>query len=161
MTRWISSRIRLVALLTLAGLALSLRAAPAAQAAATVGSPNTVSGTSGLGDIACPSSSTCYAIAASGSSVGVLTVTNGSPGSFTPVSGGPGLSGVACPSSTICYAVGQEQPSGGGPSTGVVVPISSGGIGSPQTVTGSSSLSRVAKDLFTFARRPIDGQLRG
>jgi uncharacterized repeat protein (TIGR02543 family) len=131
------------------------------------GSPVTVSGTEFLNGVACPSTTTCDAVGATQVTVGVslvsiglvVPITSGVPGSPVTVSGTAQLFGVACPSATICEAVGATQVTVDNvlTLTGVVVPITSGVLGSPVTVSGTFELDGVACPSTTSCEAGGDG----
>ncbi|MHB8289608.1 MAG: hypothetical protein ACYDEY_10300 [Acidimicrobiales bacterium] len=84
--------------------------------------------------IACPSTTTCYAVGQNGSG-GVILATSNSGTTWTSQSvpsGTSDLIAVACPSVTTCYAVGQNSSGGGLILSGPGGPAcSSTGVGSP------------------------------
>jgi uncharacterized repeat protein (TIGR02543 family) len=131
------------------------------------GSPVTVSGTEFLNGVACPSTTTCDAVGATQVTVGVslvsiglvVPITSGVPGSPVTVSGTAQLFGVACPGATICEAVGATQVTVDNvlTLTGVVVPITSGVLGSPVTVSGTFELDGVACPSTTSCEAGGDG----
>jgi len=106
-----------------------------------------VSGASDLVSVACPTSSTCYAVGDNSSYEPiVVTITNGVPGSPVAVSGADYLGGIACSNASTCYAVGQAPyvplP---GTSEGVVVPITNGVPGSSLVVPEINQLPGTAQ----------------
>jgi len=90
-----------------------------------------------LNGIACPTTSTCYAVGratfdpALGYRGVAVTITNGMPGGAQPVAGTAYLFGIACPTVTTCYAVG-----GNSPDQGPVVTITNGIPGTPKYAGG-------------------------
>jgi hypothetical protein len=101
----------------------------------------TAPGTGTLSAIACPTSSTCYAIGLdpTGGQWVVLTLTSGAPGAVNPVPDKLTLSGLACASADTCYAVGQDPSQ-----EGVVVPIADGVPAGPIAVAGTGFLNAIA-----------------
>ena len=89
--------------------------------------------------IACPSTTTCYAVGQNASG-GVILATSNSGTTWTSQSvpsGSSDLIAVACPSVTTCYAVGQNSSGGGLILSGPGGPAcSSTGIGSPFLPSG-------------------------
>jgi hypothetical protein len=101
------------------------------------GTPTTIpGGLSGISAVACPTTTTCYAVGylngSSSTSGAVVTITNGVPSSAQTVSGTGTLTGIACPTPDTCLALGGI--SGGT----AVVPIVDGTVGTVQTDTGPS-----------------------
>ncbi len=101
------------------------------------GTPTTIpGGLSGISAVACPNTTTCYAVGyisgSSSTSGAVVTITNGVPSSAQAVSGTGTLTGIACPTADTCLAVGGIT---GGTA---VVPIVDGTVGTVQTDTGPS-----------------------
>ncbi len=100
--------------------------------------------TGGLLAVACPTTTSCIAVAqaAMGATSGsVVPITRGVAGTVEPMNGvNPGWSnqGIACSSHTTCYIAGRGV--GGG---GVVVPVASGVVGAPIQVTGSAALTAI------------------
>src|SRR5262249_36857373 len=93
-----------------------------------------------LGSIACPTSSTCYAVGSNLSGQGlVVPVTNGTPGSIQVVPDTSDLFGIACPSTSTCYAVGVN-----GPEQAVLVTITAGTVGAAQLLPGITQLYGIA-----------------
>ncbi|HMK96355.1 MAG TPA: hypothetical protein VK425_02350, partial [Acidimicrobiales bacterium] len=84
-------------------------------------------------DVACPTSTTCYAVGADHTAGMIAPITDGTPGTAEDVSGTLELTGVACPNSTTCYAVGENQNT-----EGQVVPITNGSPGAAETVSPGS-----------------------
>ncbi len=117
----------------------------------SVGTIQPVSGTAHLNGIACPSSSTCYAVGSgSGANLGhgiVVPVNNGSSDGAQQVPDTDVLDSIDCPTSGACVAAGRNTPApnGSGIAGGVVVPISNGSpgsryqLGASCTYSGSSS----------------------
>jgi hypothetical protein len=111
--------------------------------------PRTVPGMSQLLGIACPSASDCVAVGTvTSGGPGVITLTNGNPGSPQPVSGldhdgEPGVLGVvACATTTRCVAVGSRG--GGGSGEGIVVPIRNGSLRPAQLLPRTASISDIS-----------------
>jgi hypothetical protein len=89
----------------------------------------TVTGTSVLGGMACPSPTTCYAVG-QGSGGVIVPVTGGVAGAAQSIAGTASLSDIACPTTAFCEAVGR------GPSLdAIVVPITNGTAGTAQAVS--------------------------
>ena len=137
------SRFALVRALSSLILAVSggLVALAVAETSASAGvSTQTVTGTTQLEGVACPSATTCEAVGYNSTPEGVVVpITSGVPGTPVTVSGTSELLGVACPSATTCEAVGYNSSD-----EGVVVPITSGVPGNPVTVSGTEFLNGVA-----------------
>jgi hypothetical protein len=131
-------RIALGCLSAFALLVLLLVARPVS--AETIGPVQTVPDARQLGGIACPSSSTCFAVGVnSANTAGILVpITNGIAGAGTSVAGTTNLVAIACPTSAACIAVGDNNVGGGG------VPIANGTAGAGQSVAGTTSLAAIA-----------------
>jgi hypothetical protein len=140
MDRRATVRMAMVMMVLLGVIALGVAVPSAGRAATvqppTIGATQTVAAAATLTAVACPTSSTCYAVGtgtdADGNDDGVVvTISNGVPGASVPVPGGGatelGLSGISCPTVTTCYAVGSElDPVATTDSGAEVVTISSG-----------------------------------
>ena len=97
------------------------------------GAATAVPGVSQLSAIACPNTTTCYAVgyAESTTSTGVIVpITDGVPGAVQTIAGTGDLTGIACPTADTCVAVG---PATGGTTA---VTITDGTPGTVQTDTG-------------------------
>src|ERR1017187_314861 len=119
-----------------------------AQASATANSGSTwttqtvPSGTSYLNAIACPSTTTCYAVGENNSNSGAIILATTNSGSTwttqTVPSGTNYLKAIACPSTTTCYAVGEDSSGSGGAI--ILATINSGSTWSAQTVPSGTTL---------------------
>lgn len=126
-------------LLLVGALSAGLLAAGPALAGISVGTPMSVSGSTSLAAVACPSATDCFAVGRNDSNVGVVVhITNGVPGTPSLVTGTTALEGVACSSATSCVAVG-----GSSSNKGMVVPISNGAVGSAVPAAGTAALNAV------------------
>ena len=123
-----------------------------AEASATTNSGSTwttqtvPSGTNYLNDIACPSTTTCYAVGASNSNSGAILATTNSGSTWTTQtvpSGTYYLKAIACPSTTTCYAVGENSSGSGGAI--ILATTNSGSTWTTQTVpSGTEFLYGIA-----------------
>jgi hypothetical protein len=112
----------------------------------TIAGPTEVPGTTSLGNVACPTASSCVAVGTDDKSV--VTITNGLPEAAQTISGIPAgssleLRGVACTSATACVAVGIYIDVQGDIQS-AVVPISDGTPGAIETLPGTGELLAVA-----------------
>ncbi len=104
----------------------------------TPGTVQSISGTTGLTGIACPSPTTCYDVGGGGGLSGIiLTVTDGTLGSVDTV-GQPNTgtllaNNIACSSSTTCYIAGQNASN-----QGIVMSLANGTPGIAQTASAAS-----------------------
>lgn len=81
------------------------------QSVLTIAPLQAAPGTTHLWGIACPTSTTCYAVGQSTSGGVVVPITGGTVG-YLQTAGATSLRGIACSSSTTCYAVGDNSTSG-------------------------------------------------
>lgn len=100
-----------------------------------------------LTSLACASPTSCFAVGRSNDEGVLMPVTNGVVGPLQAVPGTRILYDVACASATSCVATGvyffPPDPDELPPSTAVVVPITDGIAGPPQSVPGAGVLADV------------------
>ena len=136
-----------------------------AQASATANSGSTwttqtvPSGTSYLNAIACPSTTTCYAVGQNNSNaVGVILATTNSGSTWTTQtlpSGTALLYGIACTSTTTCYAVGAiviNIGSSGFDYGYILATTNSGSTWSAQTGFGPTGISYLSGIVTPWAK---------
>lgn len=104
------------------------------------GSPGiaqSAAGTNYLHGIACPSSTTCYAVGVDTSHAtgAFVVISSGQPGTGQSVAGTGYLEGIACPSGSACFAAGQDFSN-----AGVIVPVNAGSPDRTQRVPGTRFL---------------------